>query len=120
MALAGSVVITEKKYPSVELITFAWTSDASGNVSGQAATLNRYSGQAIELATVPGAGVSGYTITILDSNGLDILCKASARSTSVNEYLLQSALGAVADDVLTIVITGAGSVKTGTAYLFLR
>lgn len=120
MAAVGSVVITEKRYPTVELITFAWTSDASGNVSGQAATLNRYSGQAIVLATVPGAGVSGYTITILDSNSLDILCTLSARSTSVTQYALQSVLGAVADDTLTISITGAGNAKTGTAFLFLR
>jgi hypothetical protein len=120
---AGSVVITEKKHPSVQLITFAWTSDASGNVSGQATTSFRYTGQALELVTVPGANVSGYTITIVDSNSIDLLCKLSARSTTLTEYIISlsaNPLGAVSDDVLTITISGAGNAKTGTAYLWIR
>jgi hypothetical protein len=123
---AGSVVITEKKYPSVQLITFAWTSDAAGNVNGLATTTNRYTGQAIFFATVPGASVSGYTIAIIDSNSLDLLATLTARSTTVTQYVTQSALGtqsslgAVSDDVLTISVTGAGSIKTGTAYLWIR
>lgn len=118
---AGSVVITEKNFPSVKLITFAWTSDASGVVSGLATTTNRYSGQAIELATVPGASVSSYVISILDSNSLDIVCGAgTGRSTTLTEYLKQASLGGVSDDVLTLSITGAGNAKTGTAYLLIR
>lgn len=122
---AGSVVITEKKYPSVQLITFAWTCDASGNVNGLAATLGRYTGQALQLATVPGSGLSAYTIAILDSNSIDILCgKGTARSTTVPDYLLAptvaGSLGAISDDVLTITISGAGNAKTGTAYLWIR
>lgn len=117
---AGSVVITEKKFPTVQLITFAWTSDASGNVSGQPTTSFRYSGQALYLATVPGAGVSGYSLTIIDSNSLDLLATLGARSTSTTEYVKQANLGAVSDDVLTITVSGAGSTKTGTAYLWIR
>ncbi len=120
MAAVGSVIITEKKYPSVQLITFAWTSDASGNVSGQPTTTNRYTGQAVWLATVPGPSVSGYTITIIDSNSLDLLMTLSARGTTVPQYVAQSSLGAVSDDALTITIAGAGSTKTGTAYLLIR
>ncbi len=119
MPAAGSVVITEKKHPSVQLITFAWTSDAAGNVSGQAATSFRYTGQVLELVTVPGPSVSGYTITIVDSNSIDLLAKLSARDTTLTQYVV-SGLGAVSDDVLTISVTGAGNAKTGTAYLWIR
>ncbi len=117
---AGSVTITEKHHTLVQLVIFAWTSDASGVVSGLATTTFRYTGQAVFFATVPGANVSAYTISILDSNGLDILGTLAARSTSATEYAKQSVLGYVAEDVLTISVTGAGNAKGGTAYLWIR
>ncbi len=125
---AGSVVITEKKHPSVQLITFAWTSDASGNVTSPGNTIGRYTGQILQFGTVPGASVTTYTITLLDSNGFDLLGgKATSRSTTLPELLILPLMannfglfGAVSDDVLTIGVTGAGNAKTGTAYLWIR
>jgi hypothetical protein len=120
--MAGSSVITEYTVGTVKLVQFAWTSTAGGVVSAQAGTVGFYSGQILAVATVPGAGVSSYAITVIDSlTGLDMLLGAgTGRSTSATEYLAPSALGSIAMGTLSVAITGAGNVKTGTLYIWIR
>ncbi len=121
--MAGSSIITEySTLGTVKLVKFAWTSDASGVVSAQAGTLAYYSGQILAAATVPGAGVSSYAITLIDSlTGLDMLLgAATGRSTSATEYLAPSSLGSIAMGSLTVAVTGAGNAKTGTLYVWVR
>lgn len=122
MAAVGAITLTEQTYSSVKLIKFAWTSDASGNVSG-IPTLNVYDGQVLACVTVPaGGGVAptAYTLQILDGNGVDVLAQAgTARSTTAQETL-KAPLGAVSASALSLVIASAGNAKQGTVYLFLR
>lgn len=123
MAAVGTIVLTEQNFSSVKLIKFAWTSDASGNVSG-IPTLNSYDGAVIACVTVPSGGgtapSASYTLQIQDANGVDVLAQlGTARSATVQETL-KAPLGAVAASVLSLVIAAAGNAKQGTVYLFLR
>lgn len=119
---AGTITLVETTSFSVKCISFAWTSDASGNVNG-IPTLKAYDGAVIACVTVPaggGAAPSAYTIQILDANGVDVLSQAgTARSTTLQETL-KAPLGVAANSPLSLVIAGAGNAKQGTVYLFLR
>ena len=119
---AGTVTITETTVGSMKLVEFQWTSDASGNVNGTF-TVGAYSGEVTSIATVPGTSgnqPTTYTISVLDGNGIDLLCGlGTTRSITATEYL-KKPLGAVAFDKLQLNISSAGNAKQGTAYLFLR
>lgn len=122
MSAVGTVTLSETTYSGIRRVKFAWTSDASGNVSGTP-TVGVYDGILVACATTPGAGgtqPTSYGITISDADGNDILCgSGSARSTTATEYI-KSPQGAVAASVLSIGISAAGASKTGTAYLWIR
>ena len=123
MATDGSVVITEVTYSSMKLVTFAWTSGADGGVNGFSTTKADYSGEVSLVVTVPGTSGSqptSYTVSVIDSNGIDLLCGGgTTRSTTLTEYLKRP-LGAVGSSALSLVVTGAGAAKSGTVYVFLR
>lgn len=120
--MAGSITFTEQTSGSVKLVILAWTSDASGNVSGTP-TLKAYNGAVIACVTVPaGAGnaPTAYTLQIQDANGVDVLAQAGTARSIANQETLKAPLGAVADSALTLVIASAGNAKQGTVYLYLR
>ncbi len=122
MAAVGSITLTEQTFTSIKLVKFAWTSDASGNVSG-IPTVNSYEGLVLACVTVPtggGTAPTAYTFSIQDANGVDVLAQAgTARSTSAQETL-KAPLGVIALSTLTLVLASAGNAKQGTVYLFLR
>lgn len=122
---AGSVVITEEVYGTIKKIKFDWTSGdgaEDGTASGQ--TTHAYSGKILGLATVPAGAPdvpTSYGITVTDEDSLDVLMAAGAgRSATATEYVLSISLGAVANDKLTVNISGAGTNKKGVAYLYIR
>lgn len=120
--MAGTVVTTEIVHGSVKKITFAWTSDASGDVNGTATT-HAYDGRLIAVTTDPGATAptDNYDLELRDADGVDVLLGQGAnRDTANTEYLLEATLGAVASSKLTLVITSAGSAKQGTVVVWLR
>ncbi len=122
MSAVGAITLTEQTFGSIKRIKFAWTSDASGNVSG-IPTANVYDGEIISCVTVPSGGgtaPTAYTLQIQDADGVDVLAQAgTARSTSAQETL-KKPLGAVAASTLSLVIASAGNAKQGTVYLNLR
>jgi hypothetical protein len=124
MAAAGSAVITEIIHTHVKKVKWAWTSDASGNVSGGAGlTTKIYTGKIIGLATDPGATAptDNYDVSILDADGIDVLFGGGIdRDTANNEYVQGSSLGAVVESTLELVIANAGNAKQGTVYLFIQ
>jgi len=122
---AGTVTITEEIYSTIKKIKFSWTSGdgaEAGTASGQ--TSEAYSGKILGLATDPdGTAIptDNYNITVTDEDGMDVLMGGGAnRDTAVTEYVLSTSLGAVANDKLTINISGAGTNKKGIAYLYIR
>lgn len=120
--MAGTVTITEETFGSVKKITFAWTSDASGNATGT--TSNAYSGAIERLVTVPDgtdAPTDSYDVVVNDEDGNDVLMGAGAdRDTANTEQVLASSLGIVANDKLALSVSNAGSAKSGTAYVYIR
>ena len=122
MAAVGTTTLTETTVGSVKRIKFAWTSDASGNVSGTPTT-GVYDGEIIAITTIPSGGGTApttYTIAVKDADGNDVLCGlGTTRSINTTEFL-KKPLGAVTLSTLELSIASAGNAKQGTAYLWLR
>jgi len=116
--------VSEEIVGTVRKIVFSWTSAADGTASET--TEKPYSGEILGLATVPDTGddqpSDQYDITITDEDDLDVLAGQGAnRSNASTEYVTaRETLGCVANDTLTINVSGAGDTKSGTAYLFIR
>ena len=124
--MAEACTITEETIGSVKKIKWAWTSAADGTVGAAAVsstTTNAYSGECLRLITDPGATAptDDYDVVINDADGVDVLIGAGAnRDATATEQVIASSLGCVANDTLTLLVTNAGSGKTGTTYLYIR
>jgi hypothetical protein len=121
--MAGTVTVAERTHTSVKKITWAWTSDASGNAD--LVTTKAYDGVLQRLITVPAGGGSAptdnYDIVINDGDGFDVLLGAGAnRDTATTEQVASASLGVVAGDTLTLSVSNAGNAKSGTTHLYIR
>lgn len=116
------MAVTAKVYSSVKKIVWAWTSDASGDASE--ATAVPIDGKLVGLTTIPSgtaAPTDDYDIVIHDADGHDVLLGAGAdRSNTATEHVAGLSLAAVADSVLTLVVSNAGNAKEGTVILYVR
>ena len=116
------MAVTIAKTGTVKLVTWTWTSDASGDASE--ATAVAVDGDVIGLVTVPSSGsapTDDYDIVINDANSVDVLAGAGAnRDTANTEYVQGTSLGWVANSLLTLVVSNAGNTKAGTVYLYIR
>lgn len=124
LSAAGTVTLTEETHGTLKKISFAWTSDGSGVVSGTLTTA-AYTGALERLVTVPAGGGSAptdnYDVTLLDGDGVDVLMGAGAdRDTANTEQVLRDALGVVANDRLELRVANAGNAKSGTVHVYLR
>ena len=121
--MAGTVTITEETHGTVKKITWAWTSDASGDADGDK-TAGVFSGEILRLVTNPDdtdAPTTLYDVVVNDEDGNDVLMGAGAdRSATVTEQVLASSLGVVANDKLDLVVSNAGNAKKGTVILYIR
>ena len=117
-----AVTITEERLTTMKKVTFAWTSDASGDASGT--TTYAYSGKIEGLTTVPSstaAPTANYDIVVTDEDSVDVLMSAGAnRSDTATEHVQSSSLGCVSDDKLSLAVSNAGDSKAGTVYLWIR
>jgi len=127
MADLGTVTITEQDFLSIKKVTFSWTSVDGGGDAGKAVktTGKSYTGEAIRLVTVPGTvgdqPSDNYNVTVLDSDGVDVLMSAGLLRDQTNtEQVLASLLGCMADTKLTLSVNSAGNAKKGTVYLYIR
>lgn len=129
--MAGSIVVTTADLGgSISKYTVAWTSDASGNVSTNTFGLRR--GRLLQAKCIPGAGGAAptdqYGLTLLDSDGVDILMGLGAgRSATAGQVVpAPSGQGSLSDmlrwfegGTVTPTITAAGNAKTGTLILYV-
>ena len=124
--MAEACTITEETFGTVKKVTWAWTSAADGSVGAAAVsttTTNAYSGKIERLVTDPGATAptDNWDLVISDEDGTDVLAGAGAnRDTANTEQVLAASVGIVANDTLTMLVTNAGSGKTGTVYVYIR
>lgn len=105
-------------------VVCSWTSDGSGNASGDTLKLV---GELVKATTNPTDGpTANYDISLTDDDGVDILanCDASLanRHTTTSEevYFLVKEQRPVVCGIITVAITNAGATKSGVLNLFLR
>jgi hypothetical protein len=123
---AGSIVLTATAVTrNVTKYQMAWTSDASGNVSGNATSLIG-PGYIIKAEFVPGAGgtqpTNLYDVVFNDANGVDLLNAAGADLSNATSKLIQFNPPLYHDGAtaLDLVVSNAGNAKTGTLYLWVN
>ena len=99
---------------------YEWTSDASGDATVEVDS--GFAGKKLNwVKTIPGASVSSYTLTMLDSDGFDWLCgEGAARSTSAAEVIFAQSDVILPNSALTLTISGAGDTKTGTVKMSIK
>jgi hypothetical protein len=105
----------------VGLTEVAWTADTNGDA---AETITGFDGRVWRVVTVPGAGglapTDDYDVTIVDTDGLDILGGAGAdRDTSNAEAMdLSSVAPLVHFGDLVVTVAAAGSENAGTVKVY--
>lgn len=122
--MAGTVVreLTFKGSESINRYALAWTSNASGAVSANPADV--VTGQIIAVKFLPSlAGTQPsdqYDVTLLDTDGIDLLGGAGANRSNAAGQLLQSDPPVFFEGgKLDLVIANAGNAKTGTVVLYV-
>ncbi len=126
MGAIGTVTIVEETYGSVKQVTFSWIGGTAETALTGGTTTKFYSGRLLFLITNPGmsdAPADDYDITILDKNDVDVLGGTGAdRDTANTEYVLEVALGAVANSQLELTVQNSGSSGTanGVVTLLIR
>lgn len=122
--MAGSVTITYSDHATIKYVQWAWTSDASGDVSGTDTKV--VAGAALRYATNPGstAPTDDYDIVINDEDSIDITAGGLAdRDTSNSEQLLtggDAKDGAAFMGKLSLVVSNAGNAKEGVLRMYYR
>lgn len=126
--MAGSITVTPSDVGGgVTKYSIAWTSDASGNVSGTSFDMKR--GGIGQVKFVPGAGgvqpSSAYDLTLIDSDSVDLLAGTGADlSNSVSTRTVPvigtgNMLVYFEGGAVTPSISNAGNAKQGTFVLLV-
>ena len=135
---SGTVVETAQSpgrgpFRPIMKFTLAWTCTAGGAVSY--VTSGYPTGEILRCVFIPGAAgaqpSNGYTATLTDKSGMDLLAGQGAGLSNVNTTHIcpgvkvtdgtTSTERAIAhDDQLTLTISNAGNVKSGTVRLYVR
>jgi hypothetical protein len=131
--MAGSVTITySETRPGIKSVTWAWTSDASGDVSGT--DTKALTGEAVRFVTNPGATAptDNYDIVVNDADGADIAAGCLANRDTANTEqavpIVETTVGAntygtsaaAFDGPLSLVVSNAGNAKQGALTMYYR
>jgi len=124
--------IQPEGYP-VRSVSLAWTSDASGDVSGDLTV--RIRGVILGVEFVPGAaGVQPtdlYDVTIEDENGVDVLAGQGANLSNATATVVcpgvpftdgttTSIVPRAVCDQLELIVDNAGNAKSGVVVVYYR
>ena len=125
--MAAEVTLSEERIGVIKKITWQWTAHTDGIVAAATAnaeTTYAYNGEIVRLVTVPhtNAPDDNYTVIVYDEDDVDVLMGAATgnRDTANTEQVAASSLGVVANDKLTLYVSGAGSGNQGTVHLYIR
>jgi hypothetical protein len=121
--MAGTVSISySDSSQSIRSVTWSWTSDASGNVSGT--DTKAIAGQALKWVTNPGsvAPTDNYDIVVNDADGLDVASGLLANRDTANSEVVYPAADTYHcfDGPLSLSISAAGNATTGTLTMYYR
>ena len=127
--MAGTLAITYSETREIKKVINNWTSDASGDCTGN---LKSLSGEIVRVGFAPStdsAPSSNYDIVLNDEEGFDVLNGAGANlSATVKaqyfpamvDYLVGYAIPVAFDGILSLVVSNAGNVKKGKIILHIR
>jgi hypothetical protein len=114
----------------IQRINAAWTSDASGDVSGHAFAVP--TGMLLQVKTVPdgtAAPSDGYDVTVVDADGADLLGGSGADRDTADAELIAPLLGDATTKnqrplvdgtgTIDVVIANAGNAKKGIVSLWI-
>lgn len=115
----------------IQKIVWEWTSTDGGAVAASTTdgenptTEGKYTGKLIRLITDPGdsgdAPTDNYDVTILDSDGYDVLMGAGAdRDTANTEQVLEASLGICLYSTLSLRVSTAGDANKGKVILYIQ
>lgn len=121
----GTVTVTG---PFNGVYTIAWTSNASGAVSGNSFPV--LLGEIKQVKFVPASGGTQptdlYDVTLVDADGLDVLNGMGANLSNASPALITSlgvwtaAPAASSPVTFDLVVANAGNAKSGTVYLMVK
>jgi hypothetical protein len=121
--MAGSVTITYSPASAfVKWVSWSWTSDASGDVSGT--DTKSLDGQVVRWATNPGSTApdDNYDIVVNDEDGIDLAGGGLVnRDTANSEQVIPGGdadPGAAFNGVLSLVVSNAGNAKNGALKMY--
>lgn len=119
--MPGSIQVTSSDLgQGVTRYAVAWTSDASGNVSGNSFDVK--GGRLYQARFLPGSGAGQptdlYDLTLLDADGIDYLDAAGANLSNVNASVAANTRY-MPPSTLTPTISNAGISKSGTLVLLI-
>ena len=118
--MAGSATITYSSTRAAKSVSWTWTSDGSGDVSGT--DTNAISGRAFRWVTNPGstAPSDNYDIVVNDSDAADVSAGVLAnRDTSNTEQAYPAAnTYHIFDGKLSLVVSNAGAAKEGVLTMY--
>lgn len=129
--MAGSISESHQEHRTVKKLSLTWTSDADGDVSGNASSV--FSGEILKVTFVPGSGGDQpsdlYDVTLDDEEGVDLLqgLGANLSNSTTTSVVPLDGDGTAADSVhvandgpVTPVVSNAGDTKKGTIHIFYR
>jgi hypothetical protein len=128
--MAGTLTVTRdpriapNQGKAIEVISVAWTSDASGNAT---VSIPNLYGFLVKAQTVPSGAAAPtalYDITLLDANSIDCAQgKLVDRSATVSEEVYPLVSGGAIPVFLcgthTFAVANAGNAKSGTCLLYV-
>lgn len=123
MAAVGTVVHTQAAVAGqAAKHTIVWTSDASGNVSGNAFGVG--AGWVLAVKFIPSTGgtvpTTLYDITVVDTDGVDVVRGAGANlSATVPSISAAPEIAFHMGGNLDVVVANAGNAKSGTVVLIV-
>ena len=118
------MAVTVDTTGGLQKFKWTWTSDSNGD-AGPTSSTSQFNGIIWKLITIPGdsdlAPTAAYDITILDADGIDVLCGVGAdRSATATEYKSNSdGMGCVKSSALRLVVDAAGELNEGTVVLYV-
>jgi hypothetical protein len=123
---AGTCTITEETFGTIKKIKFAVVtgSGASVNSIGSTTTTAIFSGNIRAMTTVgTGGGTApsaSWDITLVDQSSVDVLIGAGTNRAAAVEHTKEASMGAVANDNLTLTVSGMGSSNAAAVYVYIR
>lgn len=113
---------SETIFGSVKFVQFTF----AGNITTTegATSFKGFDGKVLHVVTSPSVTLvpsANWDLTILDTNGIDIMAGAGLnRSSGSTQHKLSSTMGAVAKSDLRFVVSNAGATGGGTVRVYIR